>query len=906
MNIYTSYLITAIILLGFGWMLLRIGTVSKTKLGMGESIDQLVESVRARIGEHGAALLISLVFFAAAAFYTRPVLSLGGFGEQFAALAKEPFGINPAIGFPHRILTPLLSYLLFLRGELIIITNVLAAWLVLYTGYRYFRSRFDRPVEAVAGVAILAFSLVTLNSMFNSGYTDSITSLLLLLMWWVRSRPKLFWLCFLLALFNRESVAFMIPWFVFLRMQDRDRPHRDRLFEVLVGLALSLGTYGLFRYWLAGRQDVVYSLSFYLKHLPANPIFWLVQSGWYQFLGLFTVFKTIWIVPIIAGIRSWRENREVAWSMLILLGCTWAQFVIAYDSSRLFTQGFLIVVIAIEYLFSARKQWSVKLVGWSVALGLFVPQWYTAAKQVVLFRPLPTYGTPHEYLFVLLFALVALALFLTTSQRVRQYAVWGLASVIVAAFMASVYLAGDTLPVPWPDEAHFLWQSVSVAEHGSLLSPELNPERHVLWMPPGYMSFIGGLFAIFGNSLALARFVSLVCMLAVIPMLLVIVYRVWPSLVTMLVAPWFLLSGAFIAAANIARMEAVLLVLLCGSFLLLAAGRIWIAIALLLLTPLIHPNGLYFIPFALLLAFVYRQSVDWKLSRMSIILFATAFIAWIVYLLYISSHWDAFVLDMQYQFGRKAARPLLERILVPEALFPLASLILSAIYGWLIRNKAIVVAVALAMPAWLAGWIGLEMWYDLFVLCALLIVTVIAARLVCMPDKEGGHVVIVLRWVIPVGVLLSLVTWNVPNYTSRTSGGLGFPTSIPWKGMNIQDKEYLTDADIEKVTAKIKERIRTDASTTIQFFPSADAFFYLDLRSEGVNFSEPLFTQREPDLFLMHLSRTHPSYFRFTVDRHMHDLDMRESFLAKYLIHLRDTTEQWFLIPGPHQKLYPR
>jgi len=425
--IYLSYFLTASGLTLLGWATLLV--LCPARPCAEARIDALVSGLQRRLGLVVSGLLVSLVFLAAAAIYTRPTLSLEGFAGQYAALAADPFGIHPEIFFPHRILTPLVSYLLLLRGDLIVVTNLCMAWLVLYVGYGYFRTRVSHPADAVAATAVLAFSQVTLNSMFNSGYTDSASLALLLLMWWFRERPVWFWLCFLLGLFNRESVVFLTPWFVWLRLGDNRRPWTKRLGEIGVALAVSLVCYGAFRYWLASRQEFRFTVGFYFRDLPSRPTYWFRQSGWRQLVGLLGFLKAMWIVPIVAAFHAWTRQRRVVWSMLLILACTWAQLFIAYDSSRLFTQGFLLVVVAMEYLFTAGPAWSTRLVGWSVIVSLFVPQLYTAASVVTLFRPWVDYGISNPWVVGTSFALLAVlgAVIVVCERRRGAIGAWRMA-----------------------------------------------------------------------------------------------------------------------------------------------------------------------------------------------------------------------------------------------------------------------------------------------------------------------------------------------------------------------------------------------------------------------------------------------------------------------------------------------
>ena len=73
----------------------------------------------------------------------------------------------------------------------------------------------------------------------------------------------------------------------------------------------------------------------------------------------------------------------------------------------------------------------------------------------------------------------------------------GLAQVVVHA------RAGFGFPPPWIDEAQFLWQAIAVADTGTLLAPQLDPARPVLWMPPGWFFAMGAAFKLLGFAFTL-------------------------------------------------------------------------------------------------------------------------------------------------------------------------------------------------------------------------------------------------------------------------------------------------------------------------------------------------------------------------------------------------------------------
>ena len=82
---------------------------------------------------------------------------------------------------------------------------------------------------------------------------------------------------------------------------------------------------------------------------------------------------------------------------------------------------------------------------------------------------------------------------------------------LLAFFGAYVWvhqLAGLTFPIPWPDEGTFLWQALAFADGNTLFAPQVHPDRHIMWMPPGYMIVQGLIFKWASFSLEWARWLS--------------------------------------------------------------------------------------------------------------------------------------------------------------------------------------------------------------------------------------------------------------------------------------------------------------------------------------------------------------------------------------------------------------
>jgi len=347
----------------------------------------LVGTLNERFGRTGASLALTLVFMLLGMIYVRPVWDLNIQGITYGAMAAHPFDTGPKAAFPHRVLTPLLSYLIGLRGDNIMITNLLVAAFFLFFVIRYFNTPDREPIGALIAGTVFTFSMPTLGTFFNSGYCDSSLYVIILLMWLSRRRRFWFYLLFLLGLLNRESMAFLLPWFAYERYRSTDRSARHRVIELAIGFGVAMGVYGLFYLWMASRQEIILSPSYYLGPLTGNWRHWLGQSD-HPWLGLFTVFKLLWAIPILALVYWWRTRRrsEVI-SIALLFVCTWLQLLVAYDSSRLFTQGFLVMIPALDLMLGNNLFQFRRRIGWLLAMSLFVPQWYTAANAVVVMKP---------------------------------------------------------------------------------------------------------------------------------------------------------------------------------------------------------------------------------------------------------------------------------------------------------------------------------------------------------------------------------------------------------------------------------------------------------------------------------------------------------------------------------------
>src|SRR6185295_15131208 len=126
---------------------------------------------------------------------------------------------------------------------------------------------------------------------------------------------------------------------------------------------------------------------------------------------------------------------------------------------------------------------------------------------------------------------------------------------VLGAYLVRRHLVGLRFPVPWPDEGSFIWQAIGLRDRMSLFAPEVNPEREVLWMPPGFLVLEGLLFKILPFSLDLARTLSALFVCCAVVAVYAALRRFEARLVYPLFAVLFLFCPIVHVAGNVARME---------------------------------------------------------------------------------------------------------------------------------------------------------------------------------------------------------------------------------------------------------------------------------------------------------------------------------------------------------------
>ncbi|UCC43036.1 MAG: hypothetical protein JSU65_07740, partial [Candidatus Zixiibacteriota bacterium] len=451
--------------------------------------------------------------------------------------------------------------------------------------------------------------------------------------------------------------------------------------------------------------------------------------------------------------------------------------------------------------------------------------------------------------------------FLPVNPSRRDILFWTVFALFFALQMWQHISASYALPIPWPDESHFLWQAVAFSENGSFFAPQINPERAVFWMPPGFMVAVGLWLKIFGLSLGIARTFSFVMLALSFLALAALLRQQRLPLLSLVVAGIIYLNGPFAACGNNARPEAMLLCFIFCGFLLISHRHGWKGLALLALTPLIHPNGIYFVAGAIIYLVASRRlSADFKkMSKFdlaSLVIFA---LLWLAYLFYVVSNWSDFAHDMTFQIEHKSGRDIRSRLINPQSVISL--LVVAAACWYLARQKiSWGLLIAIGLPAWLAYQIGFEMWYDVLWgigWISLSLTILYAAYHVIIERALAGHVA--FNWTLFAAVLVLVTYWN--HYADTVQAVHAYPDRMAWHGLRFPDDNvaYITDDDRATLTHLIDSLCLADDLKTIQFLPRADAFLLPKIAgNRNLLVSHPLFCRRKPDLYVFHRSRYQP------------------------------------------------
>lgn len=455
------------------------------------------------------------------------------------------------------------------------------------------------------------------------------------------------------------------------------------------------------------------------------------------------------------------------------------------------------------------------------------------------------------------------------------------------------YLASFSYPIPWPDEGYFLWQAISFARNNSLVSPELNPNRPVFPNPPGYMIIVGIIFKITGFSFCIARKLSLVFMVLFFIVFTLMTHKYELQLVTLTFCGLFFISEVFVVIGNVARMEALVLLVVGLGFLLLQNKMYIKGIALLSVGPLIHPNGLYFVIAAFIYFVFNRQTkienikvnkTDWFFILISIFL-------WLCFIVYVGINWEHFSSDISFLLKQKLERGDLIRNLLSENNFLTFLLFIFCLKYGIKEQIPSTFLLSIGIPAWFINKVGKEMWYSIYNVLSYLVLSIVLLQITrhiiinTTKSKVKAYLCIALT-------AIYLIFWHCK--VGRIENLNNYPFEMNWSEMAIQQEiPYIKDSDIEKIREFLNTYNSRNEPIYIQFFPGSDSLFFHDIEGDVFRLSQPLFFGRQPDILIVHMSKYMPEWWLNITQKEISRTGV-DSIEEMNILFQRDDSERWY------------
>lgn len=390
-------------------------------------------------------------------------------------------------------------------------------------------------------------------------------------------------------------------------------------------------------------------------------------------------------------------------------------------------------------------------------------------------------------------------------------------------------LRGFEFPIPWNDETAFTSQAFEFSRTGSFYVYGLNSERIVMWMPPGFMLLLAGVYKIFGYSFELSRWVSSILYLCTISVSIYILrmclhgWRRYIGLAAMLIA---FLSPYSMAMSNVARMESFYVFLFMLSLLASLREKHILGLSLILLSATIHFNAAYFLlPYIIFICWKIIRREPLIISPSELLAFMVSTVVLLCYGLFVVKNIHGFWQDMQFQFAYKLGSPVMGgkhgwQILLALLCIPFVQL---GINRWRFGNESLLSLYGIAFIAMTLN--GHNMWYYF--------------------AFNFGF------WLIILGVLASstnptnktiqfacfsaaiMISFQLTTYFNRSTKEFN-----PLKpAITTLSKKFLPNEEIEKVRAFI--RTLPQGSTVSFGYTGIEQFFYADLANAKVSWSAP-------------------------------------------------------------------
>lgn len=376
---------------------------------------------------------------------------------------------------------------------------------------------------------------------------------------------------------------------------------------------------------------------------------------------------------------------------------------------------------------------------------------------------------------------------------------------------------GFEFPIPWNDETAFIAQAFEFSRTGSFYVYGLNSERVVMWMPPGHMLLLAGVFKVFGYSYEISRWVSALLYLGAFAVCLLAVREClggWRRNLALGLLLLAFLSPYSLAIANIARMESLYTLIFLLSLLAALRGKYTLGLALVLLGAVVHYNAVYFLlPYAVLVLWKILRRETLVVGPGELLGLVMAALVLLIYGLFVIKNIDGFWQDMRFQFEYKLGSPVMGgrrglTLLAAVCLLPVLQLlahrrfdpqVLLSLYG--------IAFIAMTLN-------GHSMWYYYAYnlgFCLLLL-----GVLASSAELQG------LWWRAVLGLLFVLLALQLLHYSNRSTVEFD-PLKPSW---SMLSRDFLPPQEIEHVRQFISG---LPPKATVSFgYTGVEPFFFAD------------------------------------------------------------------------------
>lgn len=342
----------------------------------------------------GVGLLFALIFYCLSLAsitptnYTFSINHTNSHPDGYAALSENPFARESALF--NRLLTPLLSHYVHVRGDNFVYTPLVIGLFFLALVYAYFRKTGATPAISIAGLAIMAFSC-PITTMFAGGGIPDTTSYFFVMLAVLTIDAKFWgrfwglWLAF--AMLNHESNIIYVPFLAVLAYFSCVKEKRlTRVCRIALNISIPLVIFAVWRYY--SRNSAGYPFAFYLS--KGNLMLYLNNCTMAP-LGFFMAFKLFWVVPIAAVYVSLSEKKYAfVINATLLVISTFSLLLIAADYSRLAAACFVLVLLSINVIRNHMSDKMLqKLLWFLIVVNFFFPQYNVGQGIVILSPPLP-------------------------------------------------------------------------------------------------------------------------------------------------------------------------------------------------------------------------------------------------------------------------------------------------------------------------------------------------------------------------------------------------------------------------------------------------------------------------------------------------------------------------------------